>query len=130
MSSSKPAAIEPRRRSRLLRALGWLALMLAALAALVIVAMLASKTGPAETLTALGSATRRIRPWSYAVHLALIGLAWWRFDLVAAFALRRGWVSAARLPVFLASRHKLMAMVLAVELVVVIGLPLRNPFSP
>lgn len=69
------------------------------------------------------------RVWLYSVQLGFIGAVWWQWATFVKWMVRRGKLSEERAMQLQAARNRIMAMVLFFQVVVVMGIPFRNPFA-
>lgn len=121
MSSEPPQA--PQRFRGLRRFLLLFSVVFVALAGLLAAGSL--MLGAQRTLAAAAQALDQVRGWLHAAQLAAIAWLWWRWDAAADWLARRGWVHATRKRELVRARHRLIALLLLVQLLVVMGVPFR-----
>lgn len=80
--------------------------------------------GRGETLFAVGAAVARLKPYFVTLHWVLIGMLWWEWETVIDFLQARGKLHPGMREMALAARHRTVLMLLAVEVFIVMRLPL------
>lgn len=105
-----------------------LVLLAAGLGMLALLVVGGAAVGSAKAVGTVSTFMNHVRIWLYAFQLAFIGLAWWRWEGLIHYLDRHGKVNSAAVAPLLAARHRIMGALLVVQLLVVMGLPFRNPF--
>lgn len=103
-----------------------------ALVAIGIVVMLLVGVAASHSAQSLGGVTRFMnsaRLWLYAVQLSAIASLWWKWPALINWMIHRGSLKAERSGELLAARNRIMGMILFFQVVVVMGIPFRNPFT-
>lgn len=113
----------PRKWLRLLRVVVKFLLCYGVLAALFVAASL--RFGPTQTLDALANATAVARPYLHALQIATLFMLWWRWAALVEWMAKRHWVSARAKPHVLAARNRILLMLCAIQVLVVMGFPMR-----
>jgi hypothetical protein len=91
------------------------------LALLLGLAMLSA--GHLSALQAFSTWLKVIKPALIALHLTLIALLWLHWPAVVTWLADKGWVHASNVETVLAQRPRIVAMLCAIEIILVIGLP-------
>jgi hypothetical protein len=94
-------------------------LLLAGLAAIGIVGL--KSAGIADEVEAVMDVAR---PWLYAAQLTFTAVVWIRWPRIVKWLAARGRIAGAAIDPLLRARHRLMALVLLIQLTVGMGLPL------
>lgn len=84
--------------------------------------------GADRAMAAVAILTNKARVWLHALQLAMICLVWWKWDAIVSWMVKRGAIAKAAEVHFLAARNRVIAMLFAIQLIVVMGLPFRIPF--
>ena len=103
---------------RLLRAF-----LLTAALILVVMAAVLSVLGVREGLDAMRAALTSAKPYLVLLHFTLIALLWWQWARLIGWADRIAPVPDSFREAMLALRHRAALTLLAIELIVVVGLP-------
>lgn len=112
-----------RKRARAWRLLVKFLLCYGVLAGLFLVASL--RFGPLRTLDAITDAVATARPYLHALQIATLFMLWWRWHALIEWMAKRSWVSVRAKPHVLAARNRIMLMLGAIQVLVVMGFPLR-----
>ena len=112
------ATDQRQRRGRVLRALGLAVLLLVVLATIGAMGLQLSRSS-SRVEDLLGS----VRPWLWAAQLGCTAVMWLRWNGIVDWLQRTRRISAAASGPLLRARHRLMAAVLLVQLMVGMGLP-------
>jgi len=112
------ATDQRQRRGRVLRALGLAVLLLVVLATIGAMGLQLSRSS-SRVEDLLGS----VRPWLWAAQLGCTAVLWLRWKRIVEWLLRTRRISAPASGPLLRARHRLMAAVLLVQLMVGMGLP-------
>jgi len=89
----------------------------------------ASVIGTTPMLGKVIALTTSIRPWLYSGQLSLIAVLWWKWSSFISWLAKRGTITEQMCGPLLASRHRIISAILAIQIFVVMGIPFRNPFS-
>lgn len=113
---------------------GWFwrltAIFLAVLLAVVaLIAVGSAFVGADRAMASVSLWTHKARSWMYASQLATLCIVWWKWHAIVSWMVRRGAIAKAAEAHFLAARNRVMGVLFAIQLIVVMGLPFRNPFS-
>jgi hypothetical protein len=85
--------------------------------------------GATSTLARVDAFITSIRLWLYSVQIALIAILWWKWGSFISWLERRGTINERMRGPLLASRHRITGAILAIQVLVVMGIPFHNSFS-
>ena len=113
--------ISTRRGRFMFKALTWTVIAIVLIA--LFTAMTVLTIGGATPIASIEAWLRQIKPYACVMHFLLIGWLWWKWHAVIAWLHATGRIHPSMKEAILASRNRTILMLLAVEILVVMELP-------